>query len=285
MILFPNAKINVGLRILRKRPDGYHDLASVFVPVMWCDILEITRAPKDSFRLAGAPLDCADADNIVLKALRVLARETGIKLPPLDIVLEKHIPSGAGLGGGSADAAFALKGVNELLGLGLDEAALAAVAAKVGADCPFFIYNTPALATGIGDVLQPVDASALNGLYVVIVKPGAQSVSTAEAYAGVTPAEIGPEEDLVRAFMLPAECWSRSELIVNDFEPSVFGRRPAIAAAKDAMAAAGALYCAMSGSGAAVFGIFADDAQARAAAASFAGCDVFCQRFSGFKAP
>lgn len=279
MILFPNAKINIGLKILRRRPDGYHDLASVFVPVGWCDILEITPAGTSAFRQTGIALDCPETDNIVIKALRALETETGRPLPPLEITLEKHIPFGAGLGGGSADAAFALRGVNDLLGLGLDKATLAKIAAKVGADCPFFIYNTPMLASGTGDVLEPVEIPGLKGKYIVIVKPQAQTVSTKEAYSGVTPSGNVEPTDLVRAVCRPVEEWGSPAVLTNDFEPSVFARRPTVAAVKERMATLGALYTAMSGSGAAVFGIFDDEAAAARAKAAFEDCEVFSERF------
>lgn len=256
MLLFPNAKINLGLRVLRRRPDGYHDIATVMLPTTWCDILEIMPAEENSFRQTGTALDCPPEKNLVLKAIRALEQETGRELPPLSITLEKHIPFGAGLGGGSADAAYALRGVNELLKLGLDDRRLAAVAAHVGADCSFFIYSQPMLATGIGEILEPVDASCLNGRYLLIVKPESESVNTAAAYAGITPLDIGDPAQLAHALTAGPGEWMTGGILTNDFEPGIFALRPEIARLKDAMLDAGAVYAAMSGSGAAVFGIF-----------------------------
>lgn len=282
MVLFPNAKINVGLRVLRRRPDGYHDIATAMLPIAWCDILEITLAQDGfgTFRQTGAALDCPPEKNLVLKALRRLEEHLGKTLLPLDIVLEKHLPFGAGLGGGSADAAFALRGVNELLGLGLDDAALAAVAARVGADCPFFVYNRPMLATGIGEILEPLDASALDGLWLVVAKPATEAVSTALAYSMITPADMDRPGILAEALRTPVQNWHACADLRNDFEPGIFGLRPEIAAFKERMLGAGALYAAMSGSGAAVFGIFESAKLADTAAALFAGSDVYCQKLS-----
>lgn len=279
MLLFPNAKINIGLKILRRRADGYHDLSSVFVPIGWCDILEITPSESFSFRQSGNALDCPASNNIVLKALRALTDFLGRELPPLEIALEKHIPSGAGLGGGSADAAFTLTGVNELLELGLDKPTLAKIAAKVGADCPFFIYNTPMLASGIGDILRPIDVDNLRGKYIVVVKLRTQSVSTAQAYAGVVPCDSSTEADLAKAVTRPVAGWRYDDALTNDFENSVFGHLPELAAVKSRMYDKGAVYSAMSGSGSAIFGIFDDAQSANAAKDAFKGCEVFAERF------
>lgn len=278
MILFPNAKINIGLRVLRRRPDGYHDLAGIFVPISWCDVLEIVWAPKPDFRQIGLSLDCPAKDNIVLKALKALENHLGQALPPLDITLEKHIPSGAGLGGGSADAAFTLCGVNELLGLGLDKATLAAIAATVGADCPFFIYNTPMLAQGIGDILTPADASALKGHHLLVVKDKDLSVSTARAYAGIQPSESVTGEALLHHLSEPVDHWRDSGVLTNDFESTVFTALPAIGLLKDRMLKAGATYAAMSGSGSAVFGIFPSADSAMEARRQFKELHTHIQR-------
>lgn len=277
MLFFPNAKINLGLKVLRKRPDGYHDLATVMAPVGWCDVLEMTPATgnEGSFTLAGKKLDCPPQKNLVIKALIMLESEIGHKLPPLDIVLEKHIPSGAGLGGGSADATFALIGANKIFNLGLSDERLAAIAAKVGADCAFFVYNKPMFATGIGEKLTPADLSQLNNYGILIAKPNAQDVSTAEAYAHVPKAEIGDETTLANALTEDISNWSNNTLITNDFEKSIFPMRPEISAIKERMKQAGALYTSMSGSGAAVYGIFASVKLAEDATGAFGDCAVF----------
>ncbi len=287
MILFPNAKINIGLRILRRRPDGYHDIESVFVPLPWCDILEIVPAqgPEGTFNIVGTDiLKLADNnDNIVVKALKALAGYLGRELPPLDIYLSKLIPTGAGLGGGSADAAFALKGANELLSLGLDDSTLAKIAAKVGADCPFFIYNRPMLVRGIGDIMTPVDASLLDDLWIVAAKIPGTEVSTREAYAGVTPHNLPDGSDFASAINCRPEEWVARGLI-NDFEESVFAGQPKVGELKALFATTGCAYCSMSGSGSTVFAVYdtsaaADDTKTIIAAA-YPEADIFTGRLS-----
>lgn len=287
MILFPNAKINIGLRILRRSPDGYHDIESVFVPLPWCDILEIVPAqgPEGTFNIVGTDiLKLADNnDNIVVKALKALAGYLGRELPPLDIYLSKLIPTGAGLGGGSADAAFALKGANELLSLGLDDSTLAKIAAKVGADCPFFIYNRPMLVRGIGDIMTPVDASLLDDLWIVAAKIPGTEVSTREAYAGVTPHNLPDGSDFASAINCRPEEWVARGLI-NDFEESVFAGQPKVGELKALFATTGCAYCSMSGSGSTVFAVYdtsaaADDTKTIIAAA-YPEADIFTGRLS-----
>ena len=279
MIYFPNAKINIGLRILRKRPDGYHDIETLMVPIDWHDILEMVPAADDkgSFSLVGKDtLGLADsADNLVMKALRALEKHIGRALPPLDIYLSKVVPTGAGLGGGSADAAFAIKGANEIFSLGLSDEEMAAVAAKVGADCPFFIYNRPMLAQGIGEILTPVEIPELHGIDILVVKPSAEAVSTRDAYAGVKPCEHPGEPSLAEAAQASLAKWMDEGLLVNDFEASIFPLRPQIERAKATMLGAGAIYAAMSGSGASVFGLFSSDKMAEEAEKRFEGCDIF----------
>ncbi len=257
MILFPNAKINVGLRIVRRRPDGYHDLESVFVPIPWCDVLEIVPAKgsQTTFSIVGDDiLQLADpADNLVMKAYRALEKYIGRSLPPLDFYLSKKIPTGAGLGGGSADASFALRGINELLGLGLSLDQLAGVAATVGADCPFFIYNRPMYVQGIGDVMTPIDVAALDDLWVVAAKIPGTEVSTREAYAGVSPAELPAGTDLRASIALRPDKWMWNGL-TNDFEESVFKAQPKVGELKHWFDCwCDYTYCAMSGSGSTVF--------------------------------
>ena len=248
MIVYPNAKINLGLNVVAKRPDGYHDIETAFYPIPLQDALEVADAPTFRFRMAGTPLDCPAGDNLVIKVLQMV--EQDFKLPELDIFLYKHIPSGAGLGGGSSDAAFMLMLLNERFGLGLTKEEMKARLATLGADCPFFVENRPVLATGIGDVMTPIDLS-LAGWTLVLVKPDI-AVSTAEAYDGVKPQK--PATPIAEILKLPVEQWQGR--LCNDFEESVFARHPEIAATRDLLLDLGATYAAMSGSGSAVFGLF-----------------------------
>lgn len=256
MKAFPNCKINLGLHVVRRRSDGYHDLETVFVPVPLCDELEINPSESFSFSQTGIAIDCNPEDNIVVRAYRLLQRECGIRLPEVEISLRKKIPFGAGLGGGSSDAAFTLKMVDELYSLGIGSERLCTLAAKLGADCPFFIDNRPAFATGIGDCLTPLDFNPLAGHKLLLVKPD-EAVSTAEAYGGITPRERRNDIEpcnLAEAVARPVEEWAR--LIVNDFEATVFAKHPRLAAIKQTLYDAGALYAAMSGSGSTIYGIF-----------------------------
>ena len=264
MIVYPNAKINLGLNILRRRPDGYHDIETLMVPVPWRDILEIvpSSGTGTTLTVSGRAVGCPPEKNLVMKAYRALAAT--VDIPPVDIYLHKIIPDGAGLGGGSADAAFTLTCLNGLFALGLDREQLAAIAAGIGADCPFFIYNRPMMATSTGTVLRPVELSA-TPMAIAIAKPRGVAVSTAEAYAGVTPSENSQSLDSI--ITLPVGEWQRAGL-KNDFETSVFAKALATAALKRHFIDSGAVYAAMSGSGAAVFGLFDDIGAARAAAAA-----------------
>lgn len=262
MLLFPNAKINLGLRITGKRPDGFHDIVTVMFPVDWCDILEIvpSHSGATTLTLSGNALSspCPMEKNLVVKALRAVEKAVGRELPT-EIYLRKIVPDGAGLGGGSADAAFMVRGLNELYSLGLELEKMAAIAAEVGSDCPFFIYNRPMLATGRGTDLQLVDinfgGSTGDEFKLLIAKPVTAAVSTREAYAGVTPKPLAPGEDLAAALLAGPDNWTASG-VRNDFEPSIFALRPEIEALKSRMISEGAVYAAMSGSGAAVFGLF-----------------------------
>lgn len=265
MIVFPNAKINIGLQVLRRRADGYHDLETVMMPVPWTDILEIVpRAPSvpkdpsceadgDTLVCSGRPVDCPPEKNLVMKAVKALRRKADF--PPVDIYLEKIIPDGAGLGGGSADAAFAITAVNELFGLKLDKRMMAETAATVGADCPFFIYNEPSLCTGTGTDIRQFPLHIPSPAWIAIVKPDS-SVSTAEAYRGVTPDNSRRHLSEILS-ELPFEQWQTA--VTNDFEVSVFPSHPAIQAVKEQLTAQGAAYVSMSGSGSAVFAIFLKD--------------------------
>lgn len=249
MVSFPGCKINLGLHVIRKRPDGYHDLETCFYPVPWQDILEIIPEETLSFTSSGAPIPGATEDNLCLRAYHLLKAD--FDLPPVSIHLHKVLPMGAGLGGGSSDGAHTLRTLNALFSLNLSPDTLAAYAARLGSDCAFFIHEAPRMGTGRGEILAPVSVS-LKDKYLLIVRPDIH-VSTAEAYAGVTPKV--PAQDL-RTILEnePPEAWR--DRVYNDFEASVFSRYPAIAEVKEALYAAGALYASMSGSGAAVFGIF-----------------------------
>lgn len=271
MVVFPQCKINLGLYIERKRPDGYHDIVTAMLPVGWTDVLEILPGQGNDVRLFtyGRKVDCPPEKNLVVKAYRALAAEIG-GLPPADIHLEKIVPDGAGLGGGSADAAATLMALDSVFSLNLGLEKLEAIAARIGADCPFFIYGKPMLATGTGIQLSPLEVS-LDGYTIVIAKPQGCAISTAQAYAGVKPSGNAPD---LRAILAGDVCTWRHTLD-NQFEPGVFAIEPRIARVKDAMYTAGADYAAMSGSGAAVFGLFPKREKADGLLDSLAGCDVF----------
>lgn len=251
MISFPNAKINLGLYIERRRPDGYHDISTVFYPVPLTDAVEIIPARHTSLHTYGNRVDCPPEKNLVMKAYRMMAEE--FSLPEAEIHLYKHIPDGAGLGGGSSDATAVIRLLNTMFSLGLDDAQLAARAAKLGADCPFFVYNRPMAARGIGNEFSPVGLN-LSGMTIVIVKPDV-SVPTAAAYAGVTPRM--PSEPVEKTILRRPEEWR--DTLANDFEASVFPVHPELADLKQSFYNAGAVYASMSGSGSAIFGLFDND--------------------------
>ena len=283
MILYPGVKINLGLNILRKRPDGFHDLETLFVPVSSVhDTLEVVHGEayavcSESIRRDFSPEQRVQAVSPDGKLMITIARKEGVdwdplkdlcarayfllaeqfKLPPVKILLQKGSPVGAGLGGGSADAAFTLRAVSELCGLGLSDAELARYAARLGSDCAFFVYNRPMFASGRGEVLEEYDLcggpAGTLPFRVELVIPEGISVSTAQAYGGITPGlPARPLRDVLRN----PECWR--EQLVNDFEPSVFALHPELAAIKEALYRRGAFYAAMSGSGSALFGLFRD---------------------------
>jgi 4-diphosphocytidyl-2-C-methyl-D-erythritol kinase len=256
MITFPNAKINLGLNVVERRPDGYHNLETLFYPIPLQDALEVTRArkmaPGDepySLHISGRPIEGDPADNLVVKAYR-LVKELHPDIAPVDIHMYKHIPTGAGLGGGSADAAFMLCLLNSKFQLGMTEDELERHAARLGADCAFFVRNRPVFATGIGNIFHPVELS-LKGFHLVLVKP-AIFVSTKAAFAMIRPRR--PQVDLREVARMPVEEWKG--VMHNDFEDSVFPQFPEIAAIKDRLYDLGAVYASMSGSGSSVFGLF-----------------------------
>jgi 4-diphosphocytidyl-2-C-methyl-D-erythritol kinase len=250
MICFPNAKINLGLNIISKRPDGYHNIETVFFPVRLYDALEIVPAANGitTFTQTGIPLTGDPEENLALKAYRLLQKQYAI--PEVDIYLQKNIPFGAGLGGGSADAAFMLKLLNDFAELHLPDNQLEEYASQLGADCAFFIQNRPVFAEGIGTVFTPVSVP-IKRYFVIIVKPDIH-VSTQEAYAGITPQP--PKESIRDIIGCPVETWK--DRLVNDFEDSVFARFPEINTIKQKLYDKDAVYASMSGSGSSVFGIF-----------------------------
>jgi 4-diphosphocytidyl-2-C-methyl-D-erythritol kinase len=248
MICFPNAKINLGLNVLGKRADGYHNIETVFYPIPLCDVLEVVEAEAFSFAQTGIPIDAPAKDNLVVKAMRLLS---AYELPPLEVHLYKAIPSGAGLGGGSSNAAYMLKLLNDFGKLGLGEDELERMASRLGADCPFFIRNRPVFASGTGNVFETLSLS-LKGFHLCLVTPSGLAISTAEAYAALRPQP--PSVSLRETVYLPAREWKG--WMTNDFEQSLFGRYPELAAIKQSLYNAGAVYASMSGSGSSIFGLF-----------------------------
>lgn len=254
MICFPNAKINLGLNIVSKRPDGYHNIETIFYPIPIKDALEIVSANEnDFFHQTGIAIEAEPSDNLVIRALRLLREKYSI--PPLEIHLMKGIPFGAGLGGGSSDAAHMLKLVNDYCSLGISSDELEEIASSLGADCPFFIHNKPVFASGTGNIFTPVKLS-LEGYYIALVKPQI-AVSTPEAYSRVIPSI--PAVSLKEIIQKPVNQWR--DLMMNDFEESVFQLFPFIGDLKKKLYNAGAAYVSMSGSGSSVFGVFTEPTQ------------------------
>lgn len=252
MITFPNAKINLGLNVVEKRPDGYHNLETVFYPINLQDALEVTTAEKSekgsTIHVTGTPIDCKPEENLVVQAYELLKRDFNI--PNINIHMYKHIPSGAGFGGGSSDAAFMIKTLNAKYHLNLPDEIMEEYASKLGADCAFFIRNKPVFATGIGDKMEPVGLS-LKGYYLLLVKPDIH-ISTREAYDSIIPRY--PELSLKEIIQQPVDSWK--ELMVNDFEKNLFVKYPDIKELKERMYEMGAIYASMTGSGSAVYGLF-----------------------------
>lgn len=242
-------KINLGLRVLSKRPDGFHELETLFVP---SDAFgdELTIEPAGEFAISIDKCDWAPSEDLTARAWRLMRDEFGI--PPVSIRLAKGAPVGAGLGGGSADAAAALRLLNDLFSLGLSDAELASRAARLGSDCAFFVYNRPMFGTGRGEILEPFDLD-LSGYEIKVEIPAGVAVSTAEAYRGVLAARQD-SMPLREALALPVERWK--DALVNDFENTVFPAHPEIEALKRRFYERGAVYAAMSGSGSSVFGLF-----------------------------
>ncbi len=248
MICFPNTKINIGLNIVGKRDDGFHNIESIFYPVPFCDILEINTGKNIDFQTSGLIIDGNDQDNLVLKAFHLLADK--YKIGPARIHLHKQIPMGAGLGGGSADAASALVLLNRLFNLNLSESVLEELALSLGSDCPFFVKNIPQYVTGRGENLKPVEVD-LKGYYIYLINNGTH-VSTKEAYSGISPEHS--TQDLRELVRLPVSEWRNS--IKNDFEVSVFKNHPELKRLKQNLCDKGADYASMTGSGSTMYGLF-----------------------------
>ena len=274
MIAFVNAKINLGLQIVRRREDGYHDLRTIFYPVglyagqpenpvAFCDILEIvpvTSNSRFSFITTGRAVDCPVEKNLVWRAADLYFKRFAHPDLSVDIHLEKHLPDGAGMGGGSADAAFTLRLLRELDQAPLpDDETLARAALELGADCPFFILNRPAYAEGVGECLSPIDIN-LARKWIAVAKPDV-FVSTREAFAGVSPAM--PEFDLRSLPSIPVERWR--EVLVNDFEKSIFPIHPNLELIKEEFYRLNAIYASLTGSGSCIYAIFDDEDLAKVA--------------------
>lgn len=249
MIIFTPCKINIGLNILSRRADGYHDISTLMVPIDWCDILEIvpSKSGKTALNVLGRELDCDTADNLVMKAYNKLNEQVNMSLPPVDIYLQKNIPDGAGLGGGSSNASHTLLLLNRMFELGFTKDQLAQIAASLGADCPVFIYDKPMHATGTGTVLSPVDIN-LSQYTILLVKPPVH-ISTAQAYGSVTPCPWNtPLEKMFNDII--------GHKPINDFEKGIFAQFPQLAKIKEQLYEGGAIYSSMSGSGSTLYGIF-----------------------------
>ena len=256
MITFPIAKINLGLNVVERRPDGYHNLETVFYPVPICDALEVfpmdeqfPSAVDCDLKVTNIYIEGDEQRNLVVRAYKLL-KEDFPSLPRVHAHLYKGIPTQAGMGGGSSDCGFMITLLNEMFGLGLTNQQMIDYAARLGADCPFFILNEPCYAEGIGEKLEPISLN-LSGWYLAVVRPYIP-VPTKEAFSLITPRH--PEINCRDIVMQPVETWR--DLLTNDFEKSVFTLHPEIGAIKDKLYSLGATYAAMSGSGSSLFGLF-----------------------------
>lgn len=251
MVSFPPCKINLGLRVYDKRPDGYHNLETCFYPVPWTDILEVIKADAFSFTTSGVPIPGNPADNLCMRAYRLMEHNFGVG--PVHIHLHKIIPTGAGLGGGSSDAAHTLRLVNDVFHLGLPSDILIEYAAQLGSDCAFFTQDKPMVGTGRGEILSAVHIEPLPK-FLILVNPGIH-VSTTEAFRGIS--SNTSDRSLADCLGSRPESWGR--LVKNDFEETVFRKHPAISAIKEKLYALGAVYTSMTGSGSTVYGFFEEE--------------------------
>lgn len=249
MIVFPPAKINLGLRITGKRPDGYHEIDTVMLQIPLFDILEIVPTTSFLFTSGGNSVDCPPEMNLCVKAYYLL--KSDFDLPPVHIHLHKIIPMGAGLGGGSSDAAYTLLALNELFQLQLNRKTLENYAAQLGSDCPFFISSSPKYCTGRGEIMKDIEIPSLSEKWLKLYDPKIH-ISTSNAYSGIRPQAINKttEEQVLE----PLSDWS--DFLINDFETTVFQENKTISQLKNQLYKDGALYAAMSGSGSAVYGVF-----------------------------
>jgi 4-diphosphocytidyl-2-C-methyl-D-erythritol kinase len=253
MICFPNAKINLGLKITEKRQDGFHNLESIFVPINWCDALEIIESEKDTFFLNGEKQNILDRSNLVFKALDLLRKNFNI--PSITIYLEKQIPMGAGLGGGSSDASFTLKLLNDTFKLNISNKDLLIYASQLGSDCPFFIENKISYITGRGENIEILNSNALKEIKVVLINPQIH-ISTKEAFSNIIP--HFNKNNLKEIISEPIAEWERLGL-VNDFEANIFPLYPEIEQIKALLYQRGASYACMSGSGSTIIGLFENE--------------------------
>jgi 4-diphosphocytidyl-2-C-methyl-D-erythritol kinase len=273
MMLFPNAKINLGLNVTAKRFDGYHNIETIFIPVSLCDILEFVESSDTKISITGADLEGKPEENLVVKAWQLMNQH--YQVSPVDIHLHKMIPVGAGLGGGSSDAAFMLKGLNEFFKCGAQTRDLEKLASKLGSDCAFFIRNIPSFGTGRGEILKPISIH-LEGFQLLLINPSIH-VSTRDAYSGVKPSL--PKKLLEDIITQNPDSWQ--QLIANDFEESVFFKYPEIARIKEKLISAGAIYASMSGSGSTVYGIFDIDLKIQNLISEFTGYFIWNGKLSG----
>lgn len=249
MIVFPNAKINIGLNITSKRDDGFHNLESIFYPINWVDILEINKSETFEFTSSGLHIDTKHKNNLVVKAYQLMVDRYNIS--PCNIHLHKQIPMGAGLGGGSADASFTLTAINSLFELNISTNELETLADTLGSDCPFFIDNTPKLVTGKGEVMSKIEFD-LTGYYIKLVNPNIH-ISTKQAFSGIQPKNSETDYKNFSLSLL------ENNEIINDFEVSVFPTHPVLKEIKNKLAIEGAFYTSMTGTGSTIYGIFKDE--------------------------
>lgn len=270
MITFPNAKINLGLNVVSRRPDGYSNLETVFYPIPVCDALELLDSDEKGLKFVQTGLE-VDGDvekNLVVRAFRAVEKAAG-RTFDAEVHLQKSIPFGAGIGGGSADASFMIRMMNEHYHLGWSDEKMAEIAITIGADCPIFIYNRPMYAEGKGEILSDIDVN-LSGYYFVLVKPNVH-VSTADAFRGITPAPAKINcRDIVS---LPMTEWKGK--LENDFEKTIFALHPSVAAIKEKLYELGAVYASMSGSGSSLFGFFEEKPNLEGL---FGDAYVFCEK-------
>lgn len=250
MISFPNCKINLGLNVISKRDDGYHEISSVMYPVEILDILEVIKSDELKFTSSGLDIPGDVDSNLCIKAFKILQREYDIA--PVHIHLYKNIPMGAGLGGGSSDGAYALKLINDLFELNISIEQLKVYAAELGSDCAFFIEKFPQLASGRGEVLEPFNVT-LNGKIIVLINDGTH-ISTQEAYSNVTPKQ--PVKNIQEVLNLPISKWKNT--LINDFEEGAFKNHPQLKGYVEKLYQSGAEYAAMTGSGSTIYGLFAE---------------------------